>query len=221
MPWARAIGPTAATDWENRGPRISRAPCSTAARAAAAAPSGVPPVSMGWRAKSSSATLNSASCAALRSPWPRRASRPLSGTSSATRVTGTTPGGGVRTVTPSPSRGAAMSGISTAVPAGASASGAGAGSGWGLRMGISGGAPVSRDGPCHVATRSVTSRRLSQPPSTRTAVRATAHRHRQERRMGRFAIKGPILRLRALDSRRAGLRRAAAASAAQAGARPA
>ena len=80
---ARAIGATAAVSGEVSGPRISPAPSAIAACAAAAAPSGVPPVSL---ASSGGAPgPSSASCAACSIAWPISARAPDSGSRIATR----------------------------------------------------------------------------------------------------------------------------------------
>ena len=78
----RAIGATLAVSPEVSGPRIRPAPSASAAWAAAAAPSAVPPVSLTISAGAPGAS--SASCAACSIGWPISARGPDSGSRIAT-----------------------------------------------------------------------------------------------------------------------------------------
>jgi hypothetical protein len=86
---SRAMPATVLVELPKSGPRISSAPSSIAERAAAAAPSIVPPVSRGSNTMSVRPTSKSAICAASSMSWPTAAALPVSGSSKAT-LTGPT-----------------------------------------------------------------------------------------------------------------------------------
>ena len=140
-PRARAGSTAAATEALNKGPSTRKAPSCSANSAAARAPSGVPPVSLGSSTRRASATSNRASCAASSIAAPISSWAPLSGSSSATLI-----GGGASSAggDSNGANGSTVTGVSAATggglgagagcgAAGATGTGVGAESGGGTR----------------------------------------------------------------------------------------
>jgi hypothetical protein len=102
-PAARAAGTTVAASALVSGPIRMRAPSAIAARAAACAPCGVPPVSRGAISTPLGASSNRAMVPALSIAWPSGACGPVSGSSIAARMfcaTGAAPIGGATPTKP-------------------------------------------------------------------------------------------------------------------------